>query len=139
MKKGVLFFAAMIMALGLAACDNNVKDVVIDYGSSDIYEKSDMDEAIELIKKEFATWEGCELHSISYTSDESNNEENIAWLNRLEGKTPAFTQCMQFVSSFHSPKAETGGPWTPDKEYTKWQWWLARSDGGKWTLVTWGY
>ena len=24
-------------------------------------------------------------------------------------------------------------------EYTGWQWWLARSNGGKWKLMTWGY
>ena len=29
--------------------------------------------------------------------------------------------------------------WNEDYEYTDWQWWLARSDGGKWKLVEWGY
>ena len=26
-----------------------------------------------------------------------------------------------------------------DTEYTGWKWWLARSDGGEWKLMTWGY
>lgn len=26
-----------------------------------------------------------------------------------------------------------------DTEYEGWQWWLARSEGGAWTLLTWGY
>ena len=43
---------------------------MIDYGTSSIYTKAEMDAAIELIKKEFSTWDGCELHSISYSADE---------------------------------------------------------------------
>lgn len=43
-------------------------EVKIDYGASSIYTKEEMDAAIELIKKEFNTWDGCELHSISYST-----------------------------------------------------------------------
>lgn len=43
-----------------------------------------MNAAIELIKKEFNTWDGCELHSISYSSDDECSESNIAWMNELE-------------------------------------------------------
>ena len=43
-----------------------------------------MDEAIEVIIGEFSTWEGCELHSIAYSSDEFCNDSNIAWMNELE-------------------------------------------------------
>lgn len=136
MKKGLVFFAAVIMIFGLAACGDSTKDVVIDYGESDIYTESDMDAAIEQIEKEFATWEGCELHSISYTSDECNSEENIEWMNNI-GDTE-FTQCIEFISDFHSPKAG-GGAWEADFEYTAWQWWLARTDNGEWNLLTWGY
>jgi len=32
-----------------------------------------------------------------------------------------------------------GGAWEADKEYTDWQWWLAREEGGDWELLTWGY
>ncbi len=42
-----------------------------------------MNAAIELIKEEFSTWEGCELHDIFYSSDDEVNEENIAWMNEL--------------------------------------------------------
>ena len=121
-------------------------DIAIDYGKSDTYSKQDMNAAIELIEKEFATWEGCELHSISYTSDECNSKENIDWMNGLTesgnytvtDKNAEFTQCIEFVSDFHSPK--TGGDaWETDHEYTNWQWWLARTDNGEWNLITWGY
>ena len=44
---------------------------------------------------------------------------------------------MMFDSSFRSPK-KGGGAWEPDEEYT-WSWWLARSEGGEWKLMAWGY
>ena len=66
-----------------------------------------MNAAIELIKKEFNTWDGCELHSISYSSDDECSESNIAWMNELEEANDAkatFTQCIMFKIDFHSPK-----------------------------------
>lgn len=114
-------------------------EVAVDYGSSELFTKQDMDAAMDLIEQEFNTWEGCELHSISYTSDEECNSENIAWMNEQKGtENEQFTQCIKFLSTFHSPK-EGGGAWEADKEYTDYEWWLARAEGGEWTLVTWGY
>lgn len=138
MKKGFAFFAAIIMVFGLETCSGNIKDVTIDYGKSGIYSKSDMDAAIEVIEKEFATWKGCELHSISYESDECNDEENIDWMNELGDENAEFTQCIEFVSDFHSPKSG-GDAWEADYEYTDWEWWLARTDNGEWNLMTWGW
>ena len=127
---------------GPAAASAGSPEVQIDYGASSLYSREDMDAAIDLIVKEFGSWEGCELHSISYSSDdECNTEDNISWMNNLEEANDAqeaFTQCIMFTSAFHSPK-EGGGAWNPDQEYTGWQWWLARSDGGEWKLMTWGY
>ena len=95
---------------------------------------------IEIIKKQFASFEGCELHSLSYMPDEEcNNADNIEWMNdlRTEDNKEAFTQCIAFKSSFRSPK-NGGGAWEANEEYT-WSWWLARCEGGEWKLMTWGY
>ena len=116
-------------------------EVSIDYGDSTLYTKEDMDAAIAVIRKEFDTWEGCELHSITYGSDDECSADNIAWMNELEATNDAqetFSQCILFKSNFHSPK-NGGGAWNADQEYTDWQWWLARSEGGAWKLMTWGY
>ena len=96
-----------------------------------------MDKAIEAIKKEFSTWEGCELHAIKYTSDDCNSKENIKYVNELDEEKD-FTQAIIFVSDFHSPK-EAIGAWEEDKKYEDWNWILARTDGGEWQLLTWGY
>lgn len=116
-------------------------DGTIDYGESELYTKEELDDAIAVIEAEFSTWEGCELHSLTYGGDDACSEENVAWMNELgdeETSPEPFTQCVLFESSFHSP-VEQRDAWDADTEYEGWQWWLARSEGGAWTLLTWGY
>ena len=142
MKKIITMLLLVIAVCGLAGCGEKAAyEVKIDYGSSALYSQEDMNKAIKLIKDEFNSWEGCELHSLTYGTDDVCNSENIAWLNDLNKKNkPAvpFTQVIMFKSSFHSPK-KGGGAWEADEEYTGWQWWLARSEGGTWKIMTWGY
>ena len=140
MKRFLCFLLLPALLLGLMGCK---RQVTIDYGTSTLYTKADMDAAIQLIRQEFDTWKGCELHSIRYLSDDSCNDKNLSWMNELaaaRGQDATFTQCIFFESSFHSPKkGEDAGAWNPDEEYTGWQWCLARTEGGPWKLMTWGY
>ena len=106
-KKPLALLLSVICILGLAGCKKKAPEVKIDYGTSSIYTEADMNAAIDLIKKEFNTWDGCELHSISYSSDDECSESNVAWMNELEEANDAketFTQCIMFRSDFHSPK-----------------------------------
>ena len=138
MKK-LLAVSLTIMILGTLrmrqAGHPGAPKVKIDYGNSELYTQEDMDAAIQVIEAEFATWEGCELHSLAYGGDAACSDENIEWLNGLEMKeqTEPFTQCILFSSSFHSP-VEQRDAWNADTEYEGWQWWLGRSDGapGNW-------
>ena len=142
MRKSILMAAAFVLVTAFSACSLSKQNVAkpevsIDYGTSEIYSEEDMASAIEEIKEEFGTWEGCELHSMTYAGDECMNDENIRWMNELkEGED--FTQCIEFLSNFHSPKKPRGA-WQEDTEYENWNWWLARSEGGDWELLTWGY
>ena len=139
MKRITSILLTVLLVFTFAGCGTS--EVKIDYGSSDIYTHEDMDAAIALIRREFSTWRGCELHKIYYVSDEKCDADTLAWMNKLaesSGLTEEMTQCIMFESNFHSPK-RGGGAWNPNQEYTRWQWWLARSDGGKWHLLTWGY
>ena len=115
----------------------------VDYGASDIYTGTDMDAAVAAIWNEFKSWEGCELNAVRYAGDESSSEENLAWLNELAAADPDrfsgdYTECICFTSDFHSP-VEGSGAWEADKEYTDWQWWLARTEDSGFELLTWGY
>ncbi|MCR4962270.1 MAG: S-layer homology domain-containing protein [Firmicutes bacterium] len=121
--------------------DEEGAEAAVDYGTSELYTQEEMDAAIERIHGEFDKWTGCQLHSVRYAGDECNSAENIKWLNSLkEGKN--YTQCIEFLTDFHSPKDESdleGTAWEPDHEYKDYQWWLARAEGGDWELVSWGY
>jgi len=115
----------------------------IDVGDSGLYSEQDRLDAAAVILEEISSWEGCELHQLWYTSDEQNTADNIRWMNELaegQGLKEQFTECMQFKSNYHSPvDPDKAGGWEPDEEYTNWEWWLARADGGEWHLMTWGY
>ena len=71
-------------------------DVTIDLGKSEIFTEEDLSEAIVQIKCAFASWEGCELHSIRYSGDENCTEENLRWLNELNGDGN-YTQVAEFL------------------------------------------
>ena len=114
----------------------------VGYGQdSQLYTPEEMDAAVDVIMAEFDTWTGCAMNAVTYAGDECNTEENIQWLNSLkEGAN--YTQCIEFLTDFHSPVNEEDlkeTAWEPDTDYTDYQWWLARTDGGQWELVSWGY
>ena len=108
----------------------------LDFGSSALYTREDLEAAAVQVKCKFATFAGCELHALRYAGDACNRAENLRWLNGLD----AGGRCVQvacFVSDFHSP-ADGGDTWASDAEYTDWPWWLAREPGGDWKLLAWG-
>ena len=111
--------------------------VAIDCGDSKLYTQAELEAAVEKIKTEFAAWEGCELHSIRYAGDESCTEENLKWMNELN-TDGNYTQVAEFLMDFHSPMEQIGA-WEADREYTDYQWWLARSADCGWDILTFGY
>lgn len=136
--------ALLVFVLAFAACGKtNVSDAKIDYGNSAVYSEEDMDEAIELIKKEFsAHMTGVKkLKNIRYASDECTDREYIDWMNELReandtSKNP-FTQHICFLTDFTTSDNTTS--LNTNSTYTDWQWHLARTDGGNWVCMTSGY
>ena len=112
-------------------------EVTVDYGTSERFSPEELKEAAVQIKCKFASWAGCELHTLRYAGDDAVSEEDLAWVNSLEDGA-AYTQAVEFLMDFHSP-AEAYGAWEADTEYTDYQWWLARTEDGGWNIVSWGY
>jgi len=112
-------------------------EVVYDYGNSSLYTAEELEQAAIQTKCEFASFAGCELHSLRYAGDDCNTPENLNWLNSLDPGAN-YTQVVELLTDFHSP-IEGGGAWEPDTEMKDYQWWLARSDGKGWQLVSFGY
>lgn len=110
--------------------------VKIDYKTSDLFTEDEMNAAVEKIMEEFNSWDGCEMHEISYTDDQMC-KDNLEYVNTL-GVDEKFVDCIVFTSSFHSPK-NGGDAWEADYEYEGWQWFLGRTEDSDWKLLTWGY
>ena len=115
----------------------NDPELTIDYGTSGLYTEEELEEAAVQVKCRFASFAGCELHSLRYAGDACNSEENLKWLNGLDGGGD-YVQVAEFLTDFHSPVEEMGA-WETDMEYTDYQWWLARAEDGGWQLLSWGY
>ena len=118
------------------AVETAAEGVKIDYKTSELYTKEDMDAAIAKIMEEFGTWEGCEMHEISFTDDKTCQAGME--LAAEQNSDQKYEECIVFISSFHSP-VEGGGAWEPDYEYEGYNWYLARVKGDDWVLFDWGY
>ena len=108
---------------------------------SEIFSFSDISSAMDKVMDEFNTWKGCKYGELRFAGDEASSEENLAWLNEISDGAD-YTQCIKLLMDFRSPSAEEdlkGTAWEPDTEYTDYEWWLARTDGGDWVIVTYGY
>ena len=153
MKKTIALLLAAMMLFALCACgakeeapagsEAEEAAQTVDYGASELYTTEDMDSAIALIRDQIGQWEGVELQNVRYAGDEAVTEENLAWLNSLEGADSEnpFTQVIEFVSDFHvgADIDQTVLTLEPDTDYTDYQWWLARTEGGDWQLMSSGY
>ena len=134
-KRLLTIVASVVLTIVLIFSVINLWPASIDYGSSEIYSREDMDEAITLIKDQFYSWEGCKLYSIYYT-DDSFCQREVDYVNTLADDGVTYTECIVFRTRFRSP-IFGGGAWNANFEYD-WSWYLARTDGGEWDLLTWG-
>lgn len=145
---GILIIALIITGFtiaGLISFSHNTTSTVveesIDYGNSTKYSLDEMEDAVDIIKQKVNSWDGCTLHSISYSSDAENNAKNLKWLNEIAlsyDKSAAYVDCIMFKADFSTSK-HAGDGFNSDYEYEDYQFWLAREEGGDWVLLTWGY
>ena len=149
-KKVLIIVISVLCIVTVAACVITkiitTPKVEIDYGTSDIYTQKDMDKAIKVIKRRIKSMKGFELHKVYYVDDKyCNSDSTLKWINdlaKIDGWTEEFTQVIYFRSDFHTSKKEkdvenTG--YAVDDEEIGFGWYLARTDGGKWRIISGGY
>ena len=134
-KRVMAIILAVVFTLTAVLACINLWPASVDYGNSEVYSRQDMDEALKLIKERFYSWDGCKLYSISYAGDDFCERE-LDYCNSLADDGITYTECIVFRMRFRSP-IFGGGAWNPNFEYD-WSWYLARTDGGEWNLLTWG-
>ncbi len=111
-------------------------NVDIDYGSSQLFTRDELEDAVGLIRDEFDNWDGCEMRSLTYAGDDNNTEDNKKWLGSMEDTE--YDAVCEFTCDFITlPDAPI--QWEPDEEYKDYQFWLGQKADGGWDLVTWGY
>ena len=113
-----------------------LRPVEIDYGESEVFTRAEMEAAVKAVRLDFAKMFGCKLFSLSYAGDEECAKE-LERQNKHRDEEEKYTQCIVFDSVFRSP-VTGGGAWSANRIYT-WNWTLARTDGGPWTVIGKGY
>ncbi len=132
MKK--LFSVACLLLFFLCGCSGDVSSLLVDYGTSELYTKGEIDQAISLVVDTFKTFEGCKLYSLTYAGDERSEAELRHYNKQDDGD---YAACIVLDSSFRSP-IQGGGAWSANREYT-WSWIIVRKTAGGWELLTYGY
>ena len=109
-------------------------DVTVDYGSSEMFTEEELKDAAVQVKCKFALFEGCELHSLRYAGDESNNEENLARMKEYDDSAD-YVEVIEFLTDFHTPE-EGSQVFDADTEMTDYKWWLAREKDSGWQVIS---
>ena len=135
-KRIVAKFLIVSIILILAVCFLPFDGTKMMDMESDIYTTSQLQDAVRMIREKVAGWKGCKLYSIWYAGDETCLEE-LNYCNTLNNGLEPYTQCLVFQTNFRSP-IFGGGAWQANMVY-HWSWYFARTDGGEWELLTWGY
>ena len=82
------------------------------------------------MKCKFAGFDGCELKSLRYAGDQANTKENIEWISMMD-ENNTYVKVAAFLTDFHVSK-DSKSTLNPGEDYTDYQWWLARPEGGEW-------
>lgn len=112
--------------------------VDIDYGTSSIYKEDDLKDAVIQIECRFASLDGCVLKSIRYAGDEAVTDEKLKAIQE-QNPDSKYTQIVEFLMDFHTPENTVDTTFEPDRDYTDYQWWLARNADSGWEIVSFGY
>ena len=143
LKRVMVICMAVMMVMIITSCgiggDTSSK-IKINYGKSDVYTRSEMDEAIGKIELEFEQFSGARITEISYYGDEGAGENMVDWANFYRSEDvsgeDSYVSCIGFRVKFHADEAisDLNVSEGTDNEY---EWWLAKTDNDVWEI--WGY
>ena len=133
MKKKI--FIVLCVILGIALILSFIP-AVIDCGDSVLYTKEERQAAAKLISDTVESFEGCKLYAVKNEGDEVS-KKNLEYCNRLAADGVTYSESIVFTSYFLSPIFNAGA-WNPNDLYS-WSWYLARTNGGDWEILTYGY
>ena len=122
------------LALGILGCGGNEENLTVIDIDSEIYSQEDYLAAVQAVKTGFRNFRRCTLTEISYAGDETVQKEQEYILGFGD-----YDEGIVLLSSFTVDEHGGDGSLEPNGTYTRWGWYLARKNGGKWKIVTSGY
>lgn len=123
------FLAIALAALLLSGC-GKVSGVNETIGPSAIYSESEIQSAMDVVKRQFsAGFEGCALLELWY-DEEASLREADEWAEQYGAK-----EAIVLLSDFYVTKNPT---FSSNSTMRNWSWILVRNNGG-WQLKDWGY
>ena len=104
-------------------------------GTSEIYSDEDLQAAVDKIVNYFDI--KVEMQEIFYQGD----EESANKLDYCKELNPEVDECVFFKTNFFIPEQDAvmAGAFEPNKTLTDYEWYLGRTAGGEWNVLTAGY
>lgn len=134
MRKMLACILLCALVLSLSGCGGNAENAAVIDMTSEIYTQEDYLAAVQAVKTGFRDFQGCTLTEISYAGDETVQKEQAYILGFGD-----YDEGIVLLSSFTVDEHGGDGSLEPNGTYTRWSWYLARKNGGKWKIVTSGY
>ena len=123
-----------VFVLSLFGCGKTGGDMRVRRIDSEINTDEDYLAAVQAVIAGFRDFQGCTLKEISYAGDETVRKEQEYILGFGD-----YDEGIVLLSSFTVDEHGGDGSLEPNHTYTRWSWYLARKNGGKWKIVTSGY
>ena len=103
--------------------------------TSEIYSDEDLQAAVDKIVNYFDV--KVEMQEITYQWD----EESANQLSYCKELNPEIDECAFFKTNFYIPQQDAVMAWAfePDTTLTDYEWYLGRTAGGEWNVLTAGY
>jgi hypothetical protein len=142
-KKWVYFLGFICLIFVLTACAKNgeTKDAVIEMEKSRHFTEEEIHEAMEAVKEQFQSFEGCHLTKLWYSEEDYEKEIEVYVNSGDEVRKSLKKEDMIILfSNFKTGPSSINQGFNPDSTYTDWMWILKRnSKTGKWQVIDWGY
>ena len=135
MKKLILLVLSLILMLSLTACGKISKELkILPSEPSELYTEEEISDAIDAVQSYFKkNFSGCTLTEIGYAGDKKSRAD-ADFAERINGD-----EVIVLTSSFEVDSSGGDGSLNPNSTYNRWQWIMARKNGGRWKHVDHGY
>ena len=139
-RKAMIFITCLLSVILLIAAGSvgyqyALRPTKVNYGESQIFNRSQISEVIDLVKEETGRFEQVKLVSVSYGGDEATVKE-AEYYNSISLLKKNLTDYMVFDVELYSPPFNMSG-WRSGTY--QWKWIMVQIEPGQWETLTYGH